>query len=619
MSRNRPLPVLQPPLPAGRTRLGKYANWVAAAGAIWFLVWLLPSSGDPVALVGGMLILTFLAGAPTGRDGTIAPLDLLLSLFVVGSLGYRPEAIAQIVDPTTAATAPDLLAAVALIAAVLEAGRRVAGWPALVGILLWGGSLAFRDRLPGPLRDEAFDLAPLVVGLYAGGDGGLLTTPLALVVEWFAPILILAGIARSARLAPLVANLLRPFGVAPAASAVSAPFLIAPDGRAGAGSLATLRALLPLTPPALGFGALLAGQALGDIGGLAWRLLPPSVLALAVTIARRRTDRWHWVWPLPPIVLPSVTRLSAGQALVVGGPLAGLLLLPAPASFLVGAVLAATGALLARPTMETSRELVGGLVWAAKQAPLGGALILLFGLVETLDGASGLSNAVREALVGVSPIFAPVGLAVLALVLGLLFLPAAAAGVLILTAGPTLPDPAGGVVAGLFWIAAASVVAGRLRARALFGRIVWAMPLALVALVATRAAFEERGPLSFPLLAIESVAVVAVGTALASRAPLGGPVRVGVLLLGVFLLSPRADLGVLLVLGAVAVVLVATLTGSPRALDVRRWKAPPAAVGLAFRRPPPVALPAQTSGVPLAPKSESGQAGDVSKGAGPPG
>ncbi|MCS6801960.1 MAG: hypothetical protein RMM58_08475 [Chloroflexota bacterium] len=557
MGRVRPFPALQPPPPAESSLVGKAGRWLAALGAVGFLLLILAGEQDPTVLIGGALVATFLAAAPTGQRGAIAPLDLLLAALVVGALAYRHEALLRLGAGGVPSWTDTLVAAVFLLA-LAEAGRRAAGWPALLGVVGWTAALAFRDRLPEPLRAAPLDLVAEASALFYGA-GGLFASSFALLSEWVAPIVLFAGSMVGARLVPRLAALLRPYGAAPAATALSAPFLVAPDGRAGAGALPTLYALLPLTPPALGLGALLAGQALGGVGEIAWRLVPPAALALLIVVGRRRADRWRWVWPPPLPALPPLAPATLGIAMVLAAPAAllGLLALLSPAvSFGTAAAIAAGGALIARPRWATVRDLLAGLGWAARHVPLAGALLLFLALVERLNEVSGLLAALGQRWFSVAPMMEALLFSLLALIAGLLFLPAAAVGVVILISWGALPDPPGAIVAALFWIGGASVLAGRWKARALFGRIVWAIPLLLAALVATRAAFLERGPDAALILVVEGAAALAVGLALGTRAPLGAASRFLLLLLGVFLFIPRVELGALLVAVALAVLIV---------------------------------------------------------------
>lgn len=574
MRRARPFPTLQPPLPVESTLLGKAGRWAAAVLALGFLALVLVGERDPTVLIGGALVVTFLAGAPTGRAGAIAPLDLLLAALTVAALLYRPDALVR--SGTVGAFSwTDLLMAAAFLLALAEAGRRVAGWPALIGVLLWSAALISRDRLPDGLRGAPLDPIAATTALFYG-PGTLLATPFALVVEWFGPIVVFAGVARGARLVPQLAALLRPVGLAPVATVVGAPFLVEPDSRAGAGAVPTLRALFPLTPPALGLGALLVGQAIGSIGDLGWRLVPPAALGLLIVVARRRVDRWRRVWPPPLPAWPRLDRRTTGLALVLLAPavVAALLVVVTPAaSFGVGAGLMLVGAIVARPAWATARELLAGLVWAARQLPVAGALLVFLAWVVFLNEASGLLQALGDRWLSLEPQMEALLFSLLAIAAGALVLPAAAMAFIVLATGAVLADPPGAFVAALFWIAAANLLAGRLAARAFFGRLVWATPLLLVALVATRAAFEERGPGAPLIVVAEGLAALAVGYALGTRAPLGAAGRLALILLGVFLLSPSPPAGALVVVAAIATILVATATGRPAVFDARRWGA----------------------------------------------
>jgi hypothetical protein len=556
------------------TLLGRAGRWAAAVLALGFLALLLGGEQDPTVLVGGALVLTFVAGAPTGRAGAIAPLDLALAGLTVAVLLYRPDALARL-GTVGAVTETDLLMAAAFLLALAEAGRRVAGWPALVGVLLWSAALLVRDRLPDPLRAPPIDPVVATTALVYG-TGSLVATSFALIVEWFGPIVVFAGVARGARLVPLLASVLRPAGLAPAATALAAPVLVEPDSRAGAGAVPTLRALYPLTPPALGLGALLVGQAIGTIGDLGWRLVPPAALALLIVVARRRVDRWRRVWPPPLPARPRFDRQTAGLGLVLAAPVvvAALLALAPPAtSFVFGAGLMLTGALVARPVWATARELVAGLVWAARQLPLAGALLVFLALVVYLNEASGLLEALGDRWLGLEPQLEALLFATLSIAAGALLLPPAAMAFVVLSTGTLLPDPPGALVAALFWVGAATILVGRLTARAFFGRLVWATPLLLVALVASRAAFEERGPGAPLIVVAEGLAALVVGYALGTRAPLGAAGRLVLIALGVFLLSPSPPAGALVVVAAVATIVLATATGRPAVFDTRRWGA----------------------------------------------
>jgi hypothetical protein len=573
MRQQRPFPALYPSVPYGSTRLGTLGRWVALFGALGFAVAVLPRSADPTVIVGGVLVFTFLAAAPTGRAGSLAPLDLLMAGLTVGALAYRPDAVVRL----AAGGAPswtDFLAAVAFLAAIAEAGRRAAGWPALVGIVAWTAALLLRDRLPEALRGTPVDPVALGVSLFYAADG-LLATPLALIIEWLLPIVFFAGTLYGARLTPLLAGMLRPFGLAPAALALAGPFLVEPDVRAGSGAGPTLRALLPLTPPALGFAALIVGQALGNVGEAGWRLLAPAALALAIVVAGRRIKHWRRVWPSTLPARPALNRPTVGTAAVLAAPLLALLcllVLPPAFSFGLGTGVALAGALAARPSWSTGGDLLRGLIWAGRQVPLAGAVVLLFAVVERLEAASGLLAALGETWYELEPLLTPLLFVLLSFAAGAVFFPPAAIGVVMLLSGNHVPDPAGAFIAALFWIGAATILAGQPKVRAFFGRLVWASPLLLVAFVATRATFEERGYAAPLILLAESAAALAVGVALTAAVPLGGLGRALLVLLGVLLLSRRADFAVLLVFAVVGAVMVASVTGRPSALNARRWR-----------------------------------------------
>ncbi|GIW10662.1 MAG: hypothetical protein KatS3mg061_1719 [Dehalococcoidia bacterium] len=556
--------VLDPPLPTRPTWLGQLGRTLAGLGLVGWVFLSLAPLADPALLVGGTLVFTLLAAAPSGRNGTLAPLDLLFAGVAVLALRAQPEVLARLA--TGAPTPTDLLLASALLAVVLEAGRRAAGWPALLALLAWLLVLTGRDRLPGAFAGPPLDLAAFVLARY-GGESSLLTTSFTLLRDWLVPIVLFAGVARGACLAERMAELLRPWGLTPLAPVLAAPALLQPAGPVA--SRLRMGALFPLTPPAVGIAALLAGELTGGVGELLWRLLPLACLALLLTLTRVAPSGWS---RQPGGGAAEGARGAIGRGLVLGGAALALLipLLSPPPALLGGALVMAVGAVLRAPTLRTGRALVAGVQHAAQLVPLTGSLLLLLALAGALNDASNLGPFLTEQLARLPAEQWPLGLAVLACLAGAFLLPAAALALLLGVGLPLLLDPTGAAAALLFWVGAARLLAERPHPPVLLGRLLAAAPLVLVALFATRWAFAEPGPLDALLALRDLIAVLALGLVLLARWPLGWSGRLALLLAALFLLHPGWVVGVGLVL---ALLLAPLRYGQSLAgWAIRRWR-----------------------------------------------
>jgi hypothetical protein len=559
-----PSAVLNPTLPTRPTWLGQLGRTLAGLGLVGWVFLSLAPPADPAILVGGTLVLTLLAAAPSGRDGSPAPLDLLFAGVGILALTAQPEVLTRLA--TGAPTPTDLLLASVLLVVVLEAGRRAAGWPALLALLAWLLVLTGRDRLPGEFAGPPLDLAAFVLARYVG-ESSLLTTSCTLLRDWLVPIVLFAGVARGARLAERMAELLRPWGLTPLVPVLAAPALLQPAGPVA--SRLRMGALFPLTPPAVGAAALLAGELTGGVGELLWRLLPLACLALLLTLPRVTPSEWR---RQPERVPAECPRRVIARGLVLGGAALALLiplLSPAPA-LLGGAGVMAVGALLRAPTLHTGRALVAGVQHAAQLVPLTGSILLLLALAGALNDASNLGPSLTAQLARLPAEQWPLGLAVLACLAGALLLPAAALALLLGVGLPLLLDPTGAAVALLFWVGAARLLAERPRSLALLGRLMAAAPLVLVALLATRWAFAEPGPLDALLALRDLSAVFSVGIALLARWPLGWSGRLALLFVALFLLHPGWLGGV----GLVLALLLVLLRHRQRLAGwaVRRWR-----------------------------------------------
>src|SRR5262245_10434465 len=116
--------------------LGRIARNIASVlGAAFVLAVVLKSSEAPLTgwnLIAGCMFFALIAGAPSGKRGAIAPLDVLLGAVCLAGAAYRLDVLPRLQTPEVTVGPTDLAVAGMLVFVVIELGRRTAGWPAAI-------------------------------------------------------------------------------------------------------------------------------------------------------------------------------------------------------------------------------------------------------------------------------------------------------------------------------------------------------------------------------------------------------------------------------------------------------------------------------------------------------
>lgn len=548
-----------------RSILGAFGAWLAGFAVLVFAEILLTRPelriGDPTLAVGGLLIATFLAAAPTGRRGSIAPLDLLLSGSVIISLIYRSDALPRLLGAGAMPTSSDLLAASVLGFAVLEAGRRMAGWPAAVGALLWAVLLVVRPASPAILSGEPIDGSWLLMNLFVTPNGPF-GGPFEIVITIFFPAMIFAGAllasGASNALAAAMARIPNCEGVASGLARLALTPLALPSGdeerRLNHNSFG-LGALAPLVPPVIGSGALIAAAMAGQsYGDTAKALALPAFLAVLLAIPS--------VWTKTSVRVP---EMSALDVVLAPGPIVVVVLLFAGVSpltsFLIGAGLLALGAAIRSPGLATLWRFVQGAVWASRITAGAGGLAVFLGLVGALEGLSGLFSTTAGIFAQIPAPLLPVFWSALGLIFGAALVPAGAA-VALGWLSQTMMEPGPAWVAALFWAAAGAAIVNVRQSMMIGERLVRASPILLTAIVLTRIAFGYERPTLIPFDVL-AVFAIAWGFAGPRRIPVFS--RILLVVGGIFLFLPRPELAVLAVVIIVAAIVPVIRRTAPSA------------------------------------------------------
>lgn len=569
-------------LPAGTSPavdgfLGRFSRIAAGLLGLAFLTAVAVRSPESSLtgwnLVAGCMFFALIAGAPTGKRGTLAPLDVLLGAICLAASAYRLDAVPRLLEPDAVAGPTDIAVAAMLVFVAIELGRRCAGWPAAILFVCWIAALAFRTKLPERFAGPELDLAGFAVNQFLDADVTW-SALLQVVFDQFLPIAVFAGVFMRSGFSSVIAGAMPRFGADafPVAMLISSPFSLDQDSSGARLRWATsVRALSSLVPPVLGLGPLLLAKVLGwSFGDAVLRLLPAGLLLLAVLAVGIRARR------RPAQVPVSGSLLTA--AFVIS-PLFLVLVLflrdSIGPAFYGAALIAAIASITRRPSVRSVLEIISGVVWAGRASLAATGLVIFLGLVLSVESLTGFFATFSINLAGLPERAVSVVWPVAAALLGAFLAPAAAAYAVALLALLGWPDAAPQfALAGLFWVAVGAIVAyepvSALRPGGLVARLYQAAPVALVGLVLTRTvvAVLSEQVLGFESYILDSFAILLISTALAGRPSRRLDVQLMLFLSGAFLLLPAAEWLVAGIIGATIALL----------LTIRQYRRPPGAL-----------------------------------------